>query len=98
MIFPDAKEGDDNQDIHTGAQEEPPNVVVPNIHTEQGAVGGEEDYLLDNVIEDEEEDEDEKDEEKDEEEEMEKLFEQQEKEKDPNFDEMITQQVPVGNI
>ena len=84
MIVPDAKEGDNQgaQPNQPSAQEEHPNVVVADVHTEEGAVGGEEDYPLDNIDDDE-------DDEDDEEEEMGRLLEQQ----DPNFDEMIDKQI-----
>ena len=79
-----------------GAQEDQPEVAVANVHAVKGAVGGEQDYPLDNDPEDDEE-EDEEDEE-DEEEEMEKLMEQEDNKQDPDFDEMIDEQVQAGNI
>ena len=62
-----------------------PNITVPEVHAEPGAVGGEEDYLLDedDDLEAEKDDGVQQDELNDEEEGMEKLLWQQEKEKDP---------------
>ena len=71
------------------AQEDQPEVAVVEVHATQGAVGGEEDYPLDNDLEDDEDE----DNEEDEEEEMEKLLEEEEKKKDPDFDQMIDKQV-----
>ena len=70
-------------------------MILTDLHAENGAVNGKVDYPLDkdDDLEGEEDDGEEEDELDDEEEEMEKLLEQQEKEEDPNFDEMISQQV-----
>ena len=61
-IFPDSKEGDDNQGTQPdqpGAQEDQPEVAVADVYAVEGAVGGEEDYPLDDdddELEDDEED------------------------------------------
>ena len=70
---------------------------MAEVHAVQGAVGGEEDYLLDNDPEDDKDENNEEDEE-DEEEEMEKLLEEEERKQDLDFDQMIDEQVQAGNI
>ena len=95
------------------AQEEPlaanaddPAIAVAQVHAEtsgEGATGGavapggyplDEDDDEDN----EEEDEDEDDDDDDDDEDMEALLEQEEKKKDADFEDMISQQMQAGNI
>ena len=71
---------------------------MADVHAVEGAVGGEQDYPLDNEDDEEDDDEDDEEDEEDEEEDMEKLMEQEEKQKDLDFDEMIHEQVRAGNI
>ena len=73
------------------AQEDEPEVAVAQVHSVEGAEGGEANYLLDNDPEDDEDDEDE-------EEELERLLDEEEKKKDPDCNQMIDEQVRVGNI
>ena len=65
-----------------GAQEDVGVVEVHATEATQGAVGGEQDYLLEDDPEDDEDEEDE-------EEEMERPLDEEEKKKDPDFDQMI---------
>ena len=67
---------------------------MAEVHAVEEAVGGKQDYPLD----DEDDEEDDEEDEEDEEEDMEKLMEQEEKKKHPDFDEMIDERVRVGNI
>ena len=82
------------QEDQPAAQEDEPEVAFAQVHAVEGAEGGEVSYLLDDDPEDEEDDEDEEDEE----EELERLLEEEEKKQDPNFDQMIDEQVQAGNI
>ena len=91
MFFSDAKEGDEMQaaqEEQPTAQEDEPEVAFAQVHAVEGAEGGEVSYPLDDDPEDEE----------DEEEELERLLGEEEKKKDPDFDQMIDEQVRVGNI
>ena len=82
------------QEDQPTAQEDEPEVAFAQVHAVEGAEGGDVSYPLDNDPEDEEDDEDEEDEE----EELERLLGEEEKKKDPDFDQMIDEQVRAGNI
>ena len=97
MIFSDAKEGDEMQaaqEDQPAAQEDEPEVAFAQVHAVKEAEVGEVSYPLDNDPEDEEDDEDEEDEE----EELERLLDEEEKKKNPDFNQMIDEQVRAGNI
>ena len=80
------------QEDQPTAQEDEPEVAVAQVHAVEGAEGGDVSYPLDDDPEDDPEDEE------DEEEELERLLDEEEKKKDPDFDEMIHEQVQAGNI
>ena len=82
------------QEDQPAAQEDEPEVAFAQVHAVEGAEGGEASYLLDDDPKDEEDDEDEEDEE----EELERLLGEEEKKKDPDFDQMIDEQVRACNI
>ena len=82
MIFLDAKEGDEMQGTQLDEPSAQEDVAVVEVHATEateGAVGGEQDYPLEDDLEDEE----------DEEEEMQRLLDEEEKKKDPDFNQII---------